>query len=220
MTQRRFYAHPFSNNAMRAQIALDEKGLEYEYVDVDLFKGAHKGADYLAVNPRGQVPCLLDGDITIFESTAIVDYLDRRYPDPPLVPSDPAAMALTVRLVAEFHQKLDGTNIFGSVRFRGHRLAELGDRVDTLLSECRRWEGYLEAAGPFFAGEAFTVADIAVLPFFAVIIDGLGLPEQDFPRLHAWYALCRERPSVAGQRWFEGFAAERENAELKVLAKG
>ncbi|MCA9578586.1 MAG: glutathione S-transferase family protein [Polyangiales bacterium] len=214
----KLYAHPFSNNAMRAQLYLDEKGLPYEYVTVDLFKGEHKQPAYLAINPRGQVPCIVDGDITVYESVAIIQYLEHRYPEPALIPSDPTDMATCMRLIGEFHQKLDPTNIFGSVKFRGMRRAELGERLEKLLNECRTWEGYLGDA-PYFAGQAYSIADIVVLPFFGMVIDGLGLPQRDFPRLHAWYERCKERPSVAKQPWFSAFASEKANADQHVLAE-
>lgn len=79
MSEIKLYALPFSNNAMRAQLCLDEKGLAYEYVQVDLFKGAHKQPEFLAINPRGQVPALIDGEITVYESVAVVQYLELRY---------------------------------------------------------------------------------------------------------------------------------------------
>jgi glutathione S-transferase len=155
MSTRRLYAHPFSNNSMRAQLSLDEKGLDYEYVK-----------------------CF--------------------------------------RRIGEFHQKLDPKNIFASVKFRKQRRAELGDRVDVLLKECGVWEGYLGEA-PYFAGDAYSIADIVVLPFFTTVIDGLGLPAATFPRLHAWYERVKARPSVARQPWFEAFAADKANAEQRVL---
>lgn len=217
MEQRRFYGHPFSNNAMRAQLALDEKQLDYEYVTVDLFRGEQRSPEYRAITPRGQVPALVDGDVTLWESTAIVLYLEGRYPEVALVPKAPRAMALAYRLFAEFNQKLDPTNIFGSVKFRGLRRAELGARIDTLLAECRVWEGYA-AAGQYLAGEDYSIADIATLPFFGVVIDGLGLPAADFPNLHAWYERCKGRPSVARQPWFAAFAGEKQNTEQHVLA--
>jgi glutathione S-transferase len=217
MGQRKLYAHPFSNNAMRAQLSLDEKGLQYDYVEVDLFKGEHKQPEFLAINPRGQVPTLTDGEATVYESTAIVLYLEHRYPEPSLIPSEPKATATCFRLVGEFNQKLDPTNIFGSVKFRGLRRAELGDRVDKLLSECRLWDGHLGDA-PYFAGDSYSIADIVVLPFFGTIIDGLGLPAAEYPQLHAWYERCKARPSVAKQPWFEAFAGEKSNVEQHVLA--
>ena len=61
MTQRRFYAHPYANSAMRAQIALDEKGLDYEYVACNLLEAAHREASYLALNRQGLVPTLQNG---------------------------------------------------------------------------------------------------------------------------------------------------------------
>ncbi len=213
----KLYGHPFSNNAMRAQLSLDEKQIDYEYVTVDLFQGEHKRPEFLAVNPRGQVPTLVDGDARVWESTAIVLYLEHRFPEPSLIPRDAVAMANCYRLVGEFNQKLDPTNIFGSVKFRRMRRPELGDRVDKLLAECRIWEGYA-AQSPFLAGESFSIADIVALPFLGMIIDGLGLPQHDFPELHAWYERCKARPSVARQPWFDAFAGEKANLEQHVLA--
>lgn len=219
MSTIRFYAHPYSNNSMRAQLALDEKGLAYEYVKVDLFTGAHKQPDYLAINPRGQVPCLVDEDAVVFESVAIVEYLERAYPTPSLLPAAKADQAKCFRRVGEFNQKLDPKNVFGSVRFRNQRRADLGDRAVALLAECAVWEGYA-AEAPFFAGHSYSIADIVTLPFFGVAIDGLGLPAARFPNLHAWYARCKARPSVAKQPWFEAFAAEKANLDQHVLRDG
>jgi glutathione S-transferase len=217
MRRMKLYAHPFSNNSMRPQISLDEKHLAYEYRKVDLFKGEHKNPEYLAINPRGQVPALVDGDVRVYESVAIVHYLERRYPEPSLIPNEPRAMATCFRLIGEFNQKLDPTNVFGSVKFGGKRRIDLGDRIDKLLAECRIWEGYV-GDGPYFAGEVFSIADIVVVPFFGTVIDGLGLPETDYPKLHAWYERCKARPSVAKQPWFEAFAGEKRNGEQHVLA--
>ena len=217
MSRMKLYAHPFSNNSMRAQLSLDEKGLDYEYVKVDLFNGEHKQRDFLAINPRGQVPALVDGDVRIYESVAIVQYLECRYPEPSLIPSEPKKLAKCLRLIGEFNQKLDPTNVFASVKFGGKRRADLGERVDKLLAECRIWEGYV-GEGPYFTGENFSMADVVVLPFFGTIIDGLGLPKGDYPRLHAWYELCKSRPSVASQPWFDAFAGEKRNTEQRILA--
>ena len=126
-------------------------------------------------------------------------------------------MATCLRLIAEFNQKLDPTNVFGSVKFGRKTRADLGDRVDKLLAECRIWEGYL-GAGPYFTGQTYSIADIVVLPFFGTVIDGLGLPQADTPRLHAWYERCKSRPSVARQPWFEAFAGEKQNPQQRILA--
>ncbi len=79
-------------------------------------------------------------------------------------------------------------------------------------------DGYA-GCGPYLAGETYSIADIVVLPFLAVIIDGLGLPAAECPNLHAWYERCKARPSVAKQPWFEAFAGEKQNSEQHVLAR-
>ena len=73
-------------------------------------------------------------------------------------------------------------------------------------------------AQPPDAGDEYSIADIIVLPFFGMVIDGLGLPERDFPQLHAWYERCKRRPNVQKQPWFDAFAGEKANVDQHVLA--
>ena len=73
-------------------------------------------------------------------------------------------------------------------------------------------------AQPPDAGDEYSIADIIVLPFFGMVIDGLGLPAREFPNLHAWYERCKQRPSVRKQPWFQAFADEKANLDQHVLA--
>jgi len=78
-----------SGTSHRLRIALNLKGIEYDYVPVDLRTEAHLGAAFKAVNPQQLVPALVTGDLTLIQSPAIIEWLEERYPSPPLLPPDP-----------------------------------------------------------------------------------------------------------------------------------
>ena len=94
------------------------EGLTYEVVSLDFMKGEHKSEDFLKINPRGQMPALVDGDIKVYESTAICQYIERKFPEPSLLPSNEADLAVSLTRQAEFMAKLDHLNILGSVVVR------------------------------------------------------------------------------------------------------
>lgn len=87
-----------SSAAYRVRIALNLKGLDWTHIGVNVRTGDHHGAEYRALNPNGLVPTLQDGEMTLSQSLAIIDYLDRRYPDPPLVPVDPFGRARVLEM--------------------------------------------------------------------------------------------------------------------------
>ena len=77
-----------SGTSHRLRIALNLKGLDFEYVAVDLRTEEHLGASFKALNPQGLVPALVDGDLLLTQSPAIIEWLEERYPTPPLLPSN------------------------------------------------------------------------------------------------------------------------------------
>lgn len=87
---RKLYGYYRSSAAYRVRIALALKGLEYEHIGVNLLPGVSEqlSEDYLALNPQGRVPYFIDGDVSISQSPAILEYLDEAYPDTPLLPAD------------------------------------------------------------------------------------------------------------------------------------
>ncbi len=90
----KLYFHPLSTYSRRVRIALIEKGLQAELVELDMARGAHRQPEYLALNPYGRVPTLVDDGLVLYESTAILDYLEATQPAPPLVPPDPRGRSL------------------------------------------------------------------------------------------------------------------------------
>jgi len=97
----KLHYHPLSTYSRRVRIACLEKGIEVELVELDMAKGAHRGPDYLRKNPYGRVPTLEDDGFVLYESTAILEYLEATRPTPPLVPADARGCALVA-----MHMKL------------------------------------------------------------------------------------------------------------------
>ncbi len=220
------YVFPPSQNAVRTELALLEKGLEFEKVPVDLFKGEHKQPPLSDVTPRGQVPTLVydlgeaEGPIVVYESIATIRFLDDMHPEPPLMPpvSEPRRRAEAIMRIEEFQAKLDPSNIFGSVAFAKKGRDELQPRIDALVSELERWNEYVEGRR-FLAGDAFTLADIAVFPLL-MHFDALGFPwAARTPALADYIEACRARPSVQRSGWLERFAAfVADRAPVPMLA--
>ncbi|XP_013617750.1 PREDICTED: glutathione S-transferase Z1-like [Brassica oleracea var. oleracea] len=84
----KLYSYWRSSRGHRVRIALSLKGIEYEYIPVNLLKGEQFDPDFMKINPMGTVPALVDGEVVITDSFAIIMYLDEKYPEPPLLPRD------------------------------------------------------------------------------------------------------------------------------------
>ena len=200
------YTFPPSQNAVRAELALLEKGLAFEKVPVDVLAGEHRQPPLAELTPRGQVPTLVydagDGPIVVYESIATIRFLDDLHPEPPLLPpvSEPRWRAQAIMRVEEFQAKLDPCNIFGSVIFGRKSREELQPRIDALVAELARWDAY--ATGQrFLAGEQFTLADIAVFPLL-MHFEALGFDwAARTPALAAYVETCKQRPSVKQSGW-------------------
>ena len=169
-------AHPVlydyyrSSAAYRVRIGLNLKGVEYESRPINLAESEQSSADYRALNPQGLVPTLdIDGH-RLTQSLAILVYLDQRFPDPPLVPLDPAegahvrAMALAV--ACDIHP----LNNLRVLRYLKHELGQAQEAVDRWYAH---WIGEgldgLEkaaraGAGAFLFGDAPTLADVCLIP--------------------------------------------------------
>lgn len=159
-----------SSASYRVRIALNLKGVAYEQRSVSLVDGAQQGADYRALNPQGFVPALeIDGQV-LTQSLAIIEYLDRRYPDPPLIPADPLAAA-TIRaqalIVACDVHPLNNLRVLKYLR------SELGQPQEAVDSWYRHWvaEGLaaleaIAAAGPADQATGATpdLADVFLVP--------------------------------------------------------
>jgi maleylacetoacetate isomerase len=161
------YSYWRSSASYRVRIALALKRIDCEIRPVDLRSGAHRSPDYLRLNPQGLVPCLIDGDAVIGQSLAILEYLEEGYPEPALLPTQPAARA-KVRaaaqvIVADIHP-------INNLRVLTYLITELGQSQHVVDDWITHWidAGFqsLEviAKAPYLFGETVTMADLCLVP--------------------------------------------------------
>ena len=199
-----FYYGSGSPYSWRVQLLLEEKGLSYEPVLLSFQKGEHKSPEHLARHPHGKVPALRDGNLVLYDSTPIVEYLEERYPSPAFLPADPAARAL-VRV-----EESEAVVYFGKA-FRalarqafftppeGRDPAALEDATAAVRTELARLDvRAAERGGDHVAGPALTRADLAWLPFVELAgRAGVDIEAAAAPWLFEWRERMRARPSYA-----------------------
>lgn len=189
----RLYRHPLSGHAHRVELLLRMLELPFEPVDVDLMKGAHKAPAFLAKNPFGQVPVLEDGELVLADSNAILVYLALRYDAAGRwLPRDAAGAARVQRWLSVAAGELTaGPN--------AARLAkQFGAKLDAARAQALAAQLYtvLErelAARAFLAGEAPTIADLALYAYTAHAPEG-GVSLAPYAALRAWLARVEALP--------------------------
>ena len=198
----KLYSGPLSLFTGKVRIALDEKGIACEIVSVPFGRARGyepKHPDVVALNPKAQVPVLVDGALSLYDSTIILEYLEDRHPTPPLYPKDPVERARCRQLEAAADELLF-PYVFELIQEVFYKRAS--DRDETRIGRARRaiaahYAALEERLGdrPYLCGD-FSVADIGyfMTVTFATNL-GAGL-EPTTPRLQAWYDRVRERPAA------------------------
>lgn len=194
MTQQaiKLYRHPLSGHSHRVELLLSLLELPTELVFVDLAKGAHKQAEFLALNPFGQVPVIDDNGTVISDSNAILVYLAKQYGEDRWLPDEPLAAAgiqrwlsvaagqlaygpAAARLITVFGAAFDADEVIT----RAHALLKMMD------SELTR--------SPFLAGTTATLADVANYAYIAHAPEG-NVSLEDYPNVRAWLARVEALP--------------------------
>ena len=200
----KLYTYYRSQASFRVRIALNLKGLAHDDTFLHLEKGDQFAAEYKALNPQMVVPTLIDGEVKLFQSLAILECLDETYPEPPLLPADSAARAwvrgLALINIADSHPLI-------VPRIRHYLLDELQVGQERMLGWIRHWLGTGLAAmeallaehpesGRFCHGERPTIADIALVTQVtpAKTFDGDLAP---YPRVMRIYDSCMAIPAFA-----------------------
>jgi glutathione S-transferase len=197
----KLYYHPFSTYSRRVVIALIEKRIPHELVTVDMAARKHHEEPYLSLNPYGRVPTLEEDGFVLYESTAILNYLEATHPTPALAPADPRLRALV-----EMHMKLcdlqltrqAGTIVFPKrflpkEKWNEAAMAQAKVEIERHLVVLER-----QLTGKtYLIGEEFTLADLCYAPF----LEFLPLMEISAPSaVAAWISRLSSRPSVVQTR--------------------
>jgi len=196
----KLYDYPRCPYCQKVRVALAEKGLRYERLLVDLSKKEHKEREFVEMNPYGKVPVLMDGSQAIYESSIINEYLEEKYPDPPLMPPSPAQRA-RVRILVDFAEtrvNVPWFNLFREIRLvaddrRDEKLVR--ESMEELKGHLDRLESELEGGGGEYLIGAYSLADVAFTPRVATL-DALGIEvDSGYPRVAAWIEAITKRES-------------------------
>ena len=187
-----------SSNSDRVKIALAEKGLPWHGVMISLAKKEQKSPEHLKRNPYGKIPVIEDGGQILFESCIINEYLDEKYPKPPLMPKEPYLRGRG-RVLIDYALNYTHEPYWA---LRGEMMKKAPERNAAVLAEkrgtLRNLLPYLEEAlgdKPYFLGDV-SLTDIAIVPRFLRMETYGAMPAPNLPRLNAWLQRMKERASV------------------------
>ncbi|MCZ6709265.1 MAG: glutathione S-transferase family protein [Gammaproteobacteria bacterium] len=194
------YDHPLSPYGQKVKIALLEKGVDFVApLPVELGSGAADG-EFAAASPRGEVPALIDGEVTVFDSSVILQYIEERWPEPPLLPPTPAERA-RVRMLEDAmdtHFEAITWGIAEIIHF-GRAPGALGDAMlGRAAKQLAQWYEWLEielSERTWFNGGEFGWGDLVVAPFVIAAVRFGHQPEAD-SGLSNWIDIVSARPSV------------------------
>jgi glutathione S-transferase len=196
------YEHPLSPYAQKVKIALAEKGIPFATKLPDAFgSGAVRDENFKRQNPRHEVPALVDGDVHVFDSTIILEYIEDKWPTPPQLPKDPAERARVRMLEDVMDTQYEAINwgmleVDGFKRASGALREQLLKRAAEQTASLQAWLERQLDGRPWFTGPSFGWGDAAVVPHLNTSA-GRGNAPKPGSRLADWLARANQRPSVA-----------------------
>lgn len=189
----KLYGHELSGNSYKVRLLLELLNLDYEWLKVDLMQGEHKSPPYLALNPFGQVPLLIDGETTLADAQAILVYLARQYGGESWLPLDAFPLAQVVRWLSttagEIRQGPEHARLhylFGVTAINSDRAHQRADYILSQLNHHLSTRTWLEFERP-------TIADIAVFPYVALARDG-KIDLDAYPQVLSWIERVKQLP--------------------------
>ena len=181
----------------RVLLALAHKRLEFRSHQLKFDQQEHQAPQMLAMNPRGRLPVLRDGDYVVFESVGILYYLDRKYPEPPIFGRSPEESGVIMRVICEYQAYAEPS----LMQIVGHLLQQRAppdpEAMHCVASEARTIERRL-AQSDWVVGEGFSAADLVIYPDIRLLLRALAMPgarelaarflpmEVNYPALGRW----------------------------------
>ena len=188
------YGHEISGNSYKARLLLSLLNLEYEWVRVDLMKGEHKSPEYLAKNPFGQVPFLVEGESQLADAQAILVYLARQYGGEQWLPLDALPLAQVIRWLStaagEVRQGPENARLYylfgAGTNINIERATQKAAFILTQLEQHLSTRSWLEFDHP-------TIADVAIYPYIALARDG-KIDLDAYPNVLSWIQRIKQLP--------------------------
>jgi glutathione S-transferase len=194
----KLYEHPFSPYVQKVKIALYEKSVPFELEIPNAFSGA--ATDYGSTNPRLEVPSLVDEGVAIFDSTIILDYIEEKWPTPPLLPPSPRERA-RVRMIEEICDTYYEAINWGLMEVKAWRRTS-GTAAEKLIAraveQTRGMHAWLErelGSEPYFNGASFGYGDLSVFPYLHGSVVW-GYAPRDGSALANWLKRVEPRDSI------------------------
>ena len=193
----KLYCSWFCPFAQRAWIALLEKDVAFEYVEIDPY---NKTPEFLAINPRGLVPVIVQGDKSVFESSVCVEFVDEAWgSSQKFLPTDPWERA-NARILADYVNRRIVPTFYKILQMQEEEEQEKAKTE--MLKHVEFVSKSMAKDGPFIMGDTFGLADITLVPFtlrFDILkkYRGFSVPESpEFDRFRAWMKACHARESI------------------------
>jgi glutathione S-transferase len=189
----------------RVLLALKHKGLEYRSHPLKFDQQEHQAPQMLAMNQRGRLPVLRDADYVVFESVAILYFLDRKYPEPPLFGRNAEEGGVIMRVVCEYQAYAEPSlmQLVAHLLYRRDPRLDAGlaeamsEAMHRVASEARTIERRL-AQSDWVVGESISAADMVIYPDIRLLLRALAMPgaselaarflpvETNYPALGRW----------------------------------
>ena len=206
MTRPVLYGAAYSVYVRIVRLALLEKRIAHDLVEIDIFAESGQAADYLKRHPFGRIPAFSDGSLDLYETGAIARYVDEAFPGAKLQPNEPAKRAHMNQLVSVLDNYLYRPLVWGVYVTCVEKSGDTGEEaIAAAVEKARHCLGVIESGmeGAWLAGEELTLADLYAAPMIAygLMTDQGQRMLAERPCLAAWWKRLSARPSMAATRF-------------------
>ncbi|KAI3810634.1 hypothetical protein L1987_20255 [Smallanthus sonchifolius] len=194
------YSFFMSGSSFRVRIALNLKGIDYEYKAINLFKNEQHRPEYLKINPIGYVPALVDGDIVLADSFAIILYLEEKYPQHPLLPRDLAKKAINYQAANIVSSSIQPLLRLPVMHYIGVNVGE-DAKIEWVHKHVAKGFAALEIllkdhAGKYATGDEIYLADVFLAPQIIGLSERFNFDMSAYPLLSRLSEAYKHVPAI------------------------